>query len=494
MTRVATLRFLLCELFICLLAIGSSQVSAVDVLWEENIDNNYANPDNWSTGFRPAFFLDEIGVIGNSTVNNGVANVSSLVLDEAAGITLGQGVGTSGTLNIQNNGVLTVKPGNLTSGVIRVGNSGVGTLNLFSGGTLNAEGMIVAGGNGSQLNASGTAVSNINANFTVAGSMQITGPSVNISVGGDVSLVSTSTFIPEITGGTHSTIDVTGTVTLDGSLEIDFSGYSPTAGESWDLFDASIINGNFSSVTSPGFTLGPGESLVINKVADVSSTNGFVARLALEVAPSMLLEVNPITGEALLFNDSDQTPVDIQGYDIFSPSASLLPNDGDWESLDDQDVAGGDWRESNVSTVRLAELKEAGATTFGINGSTTFDLGMLFNSPTGTRDLEFQFLRAGDSLPTPGTVVYHIPGDFDGDLDVDRDDLTDPVLGWEARYGIDLDGLDFLVWQKNFGLNAPLTVAISSVPEPTACLLFVASLSCLAIKGTVRHSSSPRVN
>ena len=35
------------------------------------------------------------------------------------------------------------------------------------------------------------------------------------------------------------------------------------------------------------------------------------------------------------------------------------------------------------------------------------------------------------------------PGDFDGDGDVDGDDLTDPTLGWKARFGADLEGADF---------------------------------------------------
>jgi hypothetical protein len=42
-------------------------------------------------------------------------------------------------------------------------------------------------------------------------------------------------------------------------------------------------------------------------------------------------------------------------------------------------------------------------------------------------------------------------GDFDNNGVVDGNDLTDPVLGWQARYGADLDGGDFLDWQRNLG-------------------------------------------
>jgi len=43
--------------------------------------------------------------------------------------------------------------------------------------------------------------------------------------------------------------------------------------------------------------------------------------------------------------------------------------------------------------------------------------------------------------PTP--PIYE--ADFDGDQDVDSDDLTHATLGWEARYGNDLGGNDFLL-------------------------------------------------
>jgi len=62
--------------------------------------------------------------------------------------------------------------------------------------------------------------------------------------------------------------------------------------------------------------------------------------------------------------------------------------------------------------------------------------------------------------------------DFDLDNDVDVDDLNDPVLGWEARYGIDLDGSDFLMWQRQLGSGIdPLSSASVAVPEPSSWLL-----------------------
>lgn len=47
--------------------------------------------------------------------------------------------------------------------------------------------------------------------------------------------------------------------------------------------------------------------------------------------------------------------------------------------------------------------------------------------------------------------IYGGPGDFDGNGVVNGEDLTHATLGFYARFGDDLDGSDFLVWQRNFG-------------------------------------------
>lgn len=64
-------------------------------------------------------------------------------------------------------------------------------------------------------------------------------------------------------------------------------------------------------------------------------------------------------------------------------------------------------------------------------------------------------------------------GDFNGDGAVDFEDLDDPVRGWKARFGSDLDGSDFLVWQRNATVPAGSAAA---VPEPTTVALAAAGL------------------
>jgi hypothetical protein len=68
-----------------------------------------------------------------------------------------------------------------------------------------------------------------------------------------------------------------------------------------------------------------------------------------------------------------------------------------------------------------------------------------------------------------------VPGDFNGDLDVDGEDLT----VWKAAFGqtaagdaegdSDSDGTDFLVWQRSLAGAA----AIAAVPEPASAGLIL---------------------
>ena len=93
-----------------------------------------------------------------------------------------------------------------------------------------------------------------------------------------------------------------------------------------------------------------------------------------------------------------------------------------------------------------------------------------------------------------GSGSFTYSADFDVDFDVDGDDLTDPFDGWETRFGVDLDGIDFLKWQQQFGSGVvPLagapSVSVQTVPEPATCALLVG----LAASGLLvrRRSSAP---
>lgn len=87
------------------------------------------------------------------------------------------------------------------------------------------------------------------------------------------------------------------------------------------------------------------------------------------------------------------------------------------------------------------------------------------------------------------SVTYEVngggsPADFDGDGDVDGDDLTQ----WQADYGVNgesdanddgaSDGQDFLIWQREHtGPGAVVSSPIMMVPEPTSLALLLAAMS-----------------
>ncbi|BBO32081.1 formylglycine-generating enzyme family protein [Lacipirellula parvula] len=75
----------------------------------------------------------------------------------------------------------------------------------------------------------------------------------------------------------------------------------------------------------------------------------------------------------------------------------------------------------------------------------------------------------GQGFRVVNLAAITLPGDFNGDGFVDGADLTDPTLGWAARFGIDLDGQAFLTWQRSYQLAPPAAAAVvgAVVPEPS---------------------------
>lgn len=137
-------------------------------------------------------------------------------------------------------------------GVLQVGNGGTGTTGVGA----------VSVSTGSTIFGSGTLRGNSSVTHTFAGAVrpgdQSTGatPMANLKVEGNLTFTPVSSTFFEIGNPASSYDRITGTVagtsaTLDGTIKVDFSSYTPTGGESWRLFDwTSLVTTGFNSGTS----------------------------------------------------------------------------------------------------------------------------------------------------------------------------------------------------------------------------------------------------
>jgi hypothetical protein len=194
---------------------------------------------------------------------------------------------------------------------------------------------------------------------------------------------------------------------------------------------------------------------------------------------NLVLIVDPVDGDAILQNQSNLS-VSIDGYNIHSDSGSLLPNDGDWLSLEDQGV--GAWRESGETVNDLSELLPTGSTS--LSGGTTFNLDSPFRTESngGIRDLAFSYLLPGDTQFTESVVVYRdvdfqlLPGDYNGDGKVDAADY----VVWRKTDG---SPGGYNAWRSNFGMSAAgasIGLSTASVPEPTGFIYVAMAIAALA--------------
>jgi hypothetical protein len=126
----------------------------------------------------------------------------------------------------------------------------------------------------------------------------------------------------------------------------------------------------------------------------------------------------------------------------------------------------------NAFTPNLRAVFTVLSASEGLGG--TFDSLSLPSLPAG----RVWFMDYG---ATAFALKVTIPGDYDGDFDVDGADLT----AWEAGFGTKFTSQDFLTWQRNLGSIAPLS---SSIPEPGTFALAFGGV--LAIVGARRKHIS----
>ncbi len=424
-----------------LMASAGPALAQFNVAWNTTT-GAYSTGANWLGGSPPVANFDDVGVINNG----GTAQVADAPVSPG-GIILGQAAGNSGTLEIRSGGNLSVVngAGGGASGAVAVGQSGVGTLNVLQGGTLTANSLSSGGGAASsvvlgQLTGSGAATLEINGTSNLQRNTRIVGPNVDFSTT-TLALGAAHILTAEITGPTHSAINVSGAATLDGAINVEFNGYTPAIGNSWTLVDASTLSGQFRSVGVAG-SLPAGLGLGVT--TESGGVNGNIARVSVMVQPT--LEINRRTGAVTIRNQASQG-LDIDGYLITSAGGTLNP--AGWASFQDGGQSG--WTESNPTAKHLGELS--------INGSRTLAAGSAISLGTAYVFTPTELGQTQEDV----TFEYHAVGGqtFSGKVQFTGPEnnvvlLVDPATGQAAIqnqsiFHLDLDG--YLITSTSNSLN-----------------------------------------
>jgi hypothetical protein len=235
--------------------------------------------------------------------------------------------------------------------------------------------------------------------------------------------------------------------------------------------------------------------------------DGYVDNVLFQVlqgAAPLGLMVDQATGDITLTNPNSTGAIEIDFYEIVSPSGSLLAS---WDSLQAQGIdsmgngPGQHWSQgAGVSSRILTEVFLLGTSELAASGSLT--LAGAFNPLSTFQDLEFRYGLAADGDEVHrGTVSYQgasptfLLGDLDADGDIDRFDWVAlrsnqhaDLSGFsilEAYLHGDLDGdgandyADFVLFKSAYeaahGPGAFVTL-LATVPEPTSVGLVVACL------------------
>jgi hypothetical protein len=163
---------------------------------------------------------------------------------------------------------------------------------------------------------------------------------------------------------------------------------------------------------------------------------------------NLVLTINPTTGQAAIQNESPYFDVSIDAYTIQSTNGRLRFANGQWNSLDDQNL--GTWEQAdNVSASRVTEFDPSGATALP-GGGTILNLGALVDvAGAALRPDEFMFEF---TMPGGGAA-----GDYNENGVVDaadyvawRNNLNNPAsLPNDDTPGVGPD--DYDRWRQNFG-------------------------------------------
>jgi hypothetical protein len=198
------------------------------------------------------------------------------------------------------------------------------------------------------------------------------------------------------------------------------------------------------------------------------------------------IEVNKGTG-AITLKNTATAPLVIDQYNITSAGGAL--NLAGWNSLDDQnydaidgldvgsvagDSVGEGWDQAGGSSANQLVEQFLGSGGSSIAAGESITLGTAYNTSIfGANDGDLQFSFAVNSGALIASTVTYVgggqPGDFDTDGDVDGNDF----LVWQRGLGTTHSAATLATWKANFG--APAVAASGAVPEPSSIVLMLAA-------------------
>lgn len=263
---------------------GATWTSLPNTDWGILLANNSGGASTVTVGGTGASVMNGAGALRLQGVQNfAVADVTgSTAADLTVSLALrgaGNAGGSAGGVNKTGNGTM----------VLATGSS-----HDYDGATTVSQGTLVVNGS---LTASGASVSSgatLNGTGSIAGASTVSGTLApgnsvgTLSFGSTLGLNAGSTYQVEITGAaSHDKVAVTGALTANGTISVILDGYTPVAGNSFDIADAASITGtpafNFAGAAlSPGLVWDTSQFLTTGTISVVpddpydgwASTNG----------------------------------------------------------------------------------------------------------------------------------------------------------------------------------------------------------------------------
>jgi hypothetical protein len=242
------------------------------------------------------------------------------------------------------------------------------------------------------------------------GTLEMTGSNATVNVGitgcpqCTVLDVNGGTLLAKVNSATFKPVAVDGLARIrGGNLRVEFSGFTPTAANTFNLIDADVIDGSFDNVQiTGGATLQPYQVYALNTHA--GGANGTLATL--QVDNRLVLSINRASRVGTLMNMAPGS-IDLDGYSVVSGLGSIAQ--GGFNSFDDQNLDGASWSEIGTqSATGIAELRSAGTTSLATASSRP--IGAIY-APNYTElgvdpeDLTFHYTNAsGESFEGP--IIY----------------------------------------------------------------------------------------